>query len=117
MQYLCLIYHAEDVGPQPGGPDFPAFMQAYQTFTQEVVEKDMLVSGNALQPVATATTVSRETGKVEITDGPFAETKEQLGGYYLLECKDLYEALVYAAKIPSAEHGRIEVRPVVVWDD
>jgi len=65
---------------------------------------------------ATSTTVTRENGQVEVTDGPFAETKEQLGGYYLLDCKDIDEALDYAARIPSAAHGRVEVRPVMVFD-
>lgn len=116
MQYMCLIYSTENSGPQPGSAEWPAFMQAYQAFGKEARENGVMKTGDALQPVATATTVTRENGKIETTDGPFAETKEQLGGYYLLDCKDLDEALDYAAKIPSAEHGRIEVRPVVVWD-
>ena len=70
---------------------------------------------NQLQPAATATTVSVRGGKTETMDGSFAETKEQLGGYYLLDCTDLDEALKYAAMIPSAEHGRIEVRPIMVY--
>ena len=74
------------------------------------------VPGDALQPVATATTLAIRGGKTETVDGPFAETKEQLGGYYLLDCVDLDEALKYAAMIPTAEHGRIEVRPIIVFD-
>lgn len=117
MQYICLIYGADSVGPQPGTPEFPAYMQAYQTFTDLVQKDGVMVSGNALESVATATTVTLENGKVETTDGPFAETKEQLGGYYILDCKNLDDALKYAAKIPTAEHGRIEVRPVMVFDE
>ncbi len=116
MQYMCLIYAAENAGPKPGTPEFGPFMKGYQDFTDRVKEKGVLVHADALQPVGTATTVTMENGKLETTDGPFAETKEQLGGYYLLDCKDLDEALAYAAQIPSAQHGRVEVRPVVIWD-
>lgn len=116
MQFICLIYSGEGTGPQPGTPEFGAFMKGYQDFTTKVREEGKLVSGDALQPVSTATTVTLRDGKVDTTDGPFAETKEQLGGYYLLECNDLDEALKYAAMIPTAEYGRIEVRPIVVWD-
>jgi len=91
-------------------------MQAYQSFTKECVDGGVMNGGNALLPTSSSTTVTRENGKVEVTDGPFAETKEQLGGYYLLDCKDLDEALDYAAKIPTAAHGRVEVRPVMVLD-
>lgn len=74
------------------------------------------MAGDALQGSDTATTVSVREGKAETIDGPFAETKEQLGGYYLLDCTDMDEALKYAAMIPTSEFGRIEVRPVMVWD-
>jgi hypothetical protein len=117
MQYMCLIYSAEGQGPQPGTQAFSDYLAAYQAFTQSCVEGGVMKAGDALQPTSTATTVTREHGKLEITDGPFAETKEQLGGYYLLDCKDLDEALDYASRIPTAEHGRVEVRPVVVWDN
>jgi len=117
MQYMCLIYSTEGTGPQPGTPEFGAFMKGYMDFTAEVRESGAFVAGDALQPIATATTVSVENGKTMTTDGPFAETKEQLGGYYLLECKDLDEAIAHAAKIPSAAFGRIEVRPVMIWED
>lgn len=115
MQYLCLIYSAENAGPQYGSPEFGAFIQEYNDFTTQVNEDKVFVAGDALEPVATATCVTRENGKVETMDGPFAETKEQLGGYYLLDCKDLDEALKYAAMIPSAKYGRIEVRPIKVY--
>lgn len=116
MQYMCLIYAREGAGPQPGTPDFGGLMQAYQEFSETVVKAGVFVGGEALEDVASATTVTRENGKVETMDGPFAESKEQLGGYYILDCKDLDEALKYAAQIPSAEYGRIEVRPVMVFD-
>ena len=115
MQYLCLIYSSESVGPKPGSAEFPAFMQGYQEFTEEVKNNGMMVHADALQPVSTATTVTMENGKLEVTDGPFAETKETLGGYYLLECATLDEAIEQSAKIPTAKFGRIEIRPVMVW--
>ena len=116
MQYMLLIYSEEGAGPQPGSDEWGPFMQGYNDFTAEVRDAGKLVAGDALQPVATATTVSVRGGKTETVDGPFAETKEVLGGYYLLDCADLDEAMSYAAKIPTAEHGRIEVRPLVIWE-
>ena len=117
MQYMCLIYSAEGAGPQPGTPEFGPFMKGYMDFTAKVQGDGKFVAGDALQPVSTATTVSVSNGKAETIDGPFAETKEQLGGYYLLDCANLDEALEYAAMIPSAAYGRIEVRPVMVFDN
>ena len=116
MQYMCLIYSTEGTGPQPGTDEFGPFMQAYMDYTERMKSSGKLVSADALQPVATATTVSIRDGKMETVDGPFAETKEQLGGYYLLECDDLDEALKLAAEIPTANYGRIEVRPIMVFD-
>ncbi|MEP1206248.1 MAG: YciI family protein [Rhizobiaceae bacterium] len=116
MQYMCLIYAKEGVGPQPGTPEFGAFMKAYMDFGETVQKAGKFVAGDALQPVSTATSVAVRGGNTETTDGPFAETKEQLGGYYILDCDDLDEAIKYAAMIPSAEHGRIEVRPVMIFD-
>lgn len=117
MQYMCLIYSTEGSGPQPGTPEFGPFMQGYNDFTTDMRENGAFVAGDALQPIATATTVKVRDGKTITTDGPFAETKEQLGGYYLLDCKDLDDAIAKAAKIPTASYGRIEIRPVIVWDD
>ena len=116
MKYMCLIYTDEAKDPQPGTPEMDRLMQGYMAFTQDVREKGVMVSGDPLQPVATATTVRLRDGQVETTDGPFAETKEQLGGFYILDCKDLDEAIAYAARIPSAAHGSIEVRPILVFD-
>ena len=114
MQYLLMIYSAQGAGPEYGTPEFGKLMAGYQTMTAEARENNVLEGGEPLQGIETATTVRVRNGKTEITDGPFAETKEQLGGYYLLNCKDLDEALSYAAKIPTAEFGSIEVRPI--WD-
>ncbi len=116
MQYLMLIYNEETNPPQPGTPEGDAYMNEYMAFTEDVKQKNLMLGSNALEPVATATTVRVRDGKTEATDGPFAETKEQLGGYYLLDCKDLDEAIEYAAKIPSARAGSIEIRPVMLFD-
>lgn len=116
MQYMCLIYSAADAGPAPGTPEFGDYLKSYGDFTNMLQKKNAFIAGDALQPVATATTVTRENGSIETTDGPFAETKEQLGGYYLIECESLDIAIELAAQIPSAEHGRIEVRPVMTFD-
>jgi hypothetical protein len=88
-------------------------MNEYFSFTEDIRKNGKYVAGEALQPTATATTVRVRNGKVSTTDGPFAETKEQLGGFYMIEAKDLNDAIQVAAKIPSARLGAIEVRPVV----
>ena len=116
MQYLLLIYSAEDAGPQPGDSDFGQLLNDFFQFTQDVQDQGVFEAGQALENSSTATTVRIRNGKTEISDGPFAETKEVLGGFYILDCKDLDEALSYAAKIPTADHGVIEVRPVMVFD-
>jgi hypothetical protein len=109
MRYMCLIYASEN---HPDGQS-PDLMPAYMAFTQEVSEKKVMLAGDPLQPIGTATTVRVRNGKTATTDGPFAETKEALGGCYILDCKDLDEAIAYAAKIPSAKFGSIEVRPIM----
>ncbi len=116
MQYLFLIYGNEKDDPQPGTPEGDKLFNDYMKFGEEVKTNNVLLGSNALQPVATAPTVRVRNGKSATTDGPFAETKEQLGGYYLLDCKDLDEATEYAAKIPSATYGSIEIRPVMQFD-
>ena len=116
MQYLLLIYNDESKIPHPGTPDGDAYMNEYFAFTEDVKQKNLMLGSNALQPVATATTVRVRDGQTQSTDGPFAETKEQLGGYYLLDCKDLDEAIEHAARIPCARGGSIEVRPVMSFD-
>jgi hypothetical protein len=112
MRYLLLIYTPESVERNMPKEEMDAYMGGYFAFTKETRDRNLFVGGEALQSVSTATTVRVRDGQTVITDGPFAETKEQLGGYYLLDCKDLDEALEVAAKIPTAAHGSIEVRPV-----
>lgn len=114
MQYLLMIYSAEDAGPQPGDDDFMQMLGEYQKFTDEVEQAGVMLGGEALESTTTATTVRVRDGQSHITDGPFAETKEALGGYYLLDCKDLDEAIQYAAKIPSAAYGCVEIRPIMI---
>jgi hypothetical protein len=113
MKYLCLIYENEKNYETLSPADGEAIMAEYFAFTEGIRRSGQYVAGEALQPTQTATTVKVRNGKVSTTDGPFAETKEQLGGFYMIEAKDLNEAIQVAAKIPSARHGAIEVRPVV----
>jgi len=109
MQYLLLIYSAES---DDQNQDQSTLMADYGAFTQGIVQNGNFKSADRLRPVADATTVRVRDGKTLTTDGPFAETREQLGGYYLVEAKDLDEAIAIAAKVPTAKHGSIEVRPV-----
>jgi hypothetical protein len=113
MKYLCLIYENEKNWESLPPADSEAIMNEYFAFTEEIRKNGKYVAGEALQPTVTATTVRVRNGKVSTTDGPFAETKEQLGGFYMIEAKDLNDAIQVAAKIPSARFGAIEVRPVV----
>jgi hypothetical protein len=112
MKYLCLIYDEEKKLQAMTKSEMDGLMQEYFTFTHEIQASGHLLGGNDLQPVRTATTVRVRGGKVSTTDGPFAETKEQLGGYYLIEATDLNAAIQVAARIPSAKLGSIEVRPI-----
>jgi hypothetical protein len=116
MQYLLTIYGDESVWENADPQDGAQVIAAYDAFTREAEAAGALLGGEGLQPTATATTVRVRDGERLLTDGPFAETKEQLGGFYLLECKDLDEAIEWAAKIPGAEHGSVEVRPVMDYD-
>ena len=112
MQYMLLIY--ADPASQP---EFGTEMNAgYMAFNAKAKAAGVLKAGDALQPVTTATSIRVRGGKTETMDGPFAETKEHLAGYYLLDCKDLDEALAYAAEIPGAKIGTIEIRPVQVFN-
>ena len=117
MKYALLIYDKEENFDEASPEEKEAVMAGYYAFGEEVKEKKAFLGGEALQSVKTASCVHVRDGKVIITDGPFAETKEQLGGFYLLDCKDLDEALAYAAKIPSGKTGRIEVRPILTFDE
>ncbi len=113
MKYLCLIYDEEQKLSAMSKTESDAFMREYFEFTESIRKSGNYVAGEALQPVSTATTVRVRNGKLSSTDGPFAETKEQLGGFYLIDAKDLNEAMQVASRIPSARLGSIEVRPVV----
>jgi hypothetical protein len=115
MKYLCLIYDNEKTMSAMPQSESAAFMGEYFAFTDNVQKSGHYVAGEALQPVQTATTVRIRNGKVSTTDGPFAETKEQLGGFYLIEARDLNDALQVASKIPSARTGSIEVRPIMTF--
>jgi hypothetical protein len=108
MEYVLLIY-GDETAAHTGSPEMLA---RFGEFTEEVVRRGVMRGGNRLRTTSAATTVRVRDGKTVTTDGPFAETKEQLGGFYLLDCKDLDEALELAAKIPAAESGSVEVRPV-----
>jgi hypothetical protein len=113
MRYLLAIYGDEQAFATATEADMAAVEDAYNTFTKDIVDRGLFQSGEALQPTATATTVRVRDGRTLTTDGPFAETKEQLGGYYLIDCKNLDEAIEVAARIPGAAQGSIEVRPVM----
>ena len=111
MRYIALIYANEASDPAFDTPERASMRAEYGTLTQEMVGANVLSAGAGLQPTSTATTVRVRDGKTITTDGPFAETREQLGGYYVLECKDLDEAIQWASKMPTARWGSIEIRP------
>ncbi|HEY4671365.1 MAG TPA: YciI family protein [Gemmatimonadaceae bacterium] len=113
MKYLCLIYEEEKRFTQVSKPELDKVMSEYGALTEDLKKNGQYVAGFQLQPTDAATTVRSRNGKVSTTDGPFAETKEQLGGAYLIEAKDLNEAVQVASRIPSARFGSIEVRPIV----
>lgn len=116
MQYLLLIYGEEGQEPAPDSPEFGPWMGRWAAVSETFVKDGVMQGGNALNPVSTATSVKVREGKTETMDGPFAETKEQLGGYYLLDCPDLDSAVKYAAMLPAAEYGTIEIRPIMTFD-
>jgi hypothetical protein len=116
MQYLLLIYEDEKKWSAKTEAEKGAIFGEYGTYTAAIKKSGNFVAGEALQPIATATSVRVRDGKPLTTDGPFAETREQLGGYYLVEAKNLDEAISLAARIPAARDGTIEIRPVLVFD-
>jgi hypothetical protein len=116
MKYLCLIYDNEPQLARMSKTEADAFMGEYFAFTDAIRKSGHYLGGEALQPVGTATTIRIRNGKMSTTDGPFAETKEQLGGFYLIEAKDLDDAIEVASRIPSARYGSIELRPIMVFD-
>ncbi|HLQ32997.1 MAG TPA: YciI family protein [Chloroflexota bacterium] len=112
-RYMALIYSSEATNPKSGTPELDKRHAAYGAFTEEVQKAGIMKAGDGLMPTSMATTVRVRDAKTLTTDGPFAETKEQLAGYYAFECKDLDEAIKWAAKIPDAANGSIEVRPIM----
>ncbi len=116
MKYLCLIYDDEKkLGARPKG-EVDTMHGEYMAYTKDIRRSGHYVAGEALQSVQAATTIRVRNGKMSTTDGPFAETKEQLGGFYLIEARDLNEAIQVGARIPSVRTGSIEVRPIRVMD-
>ena len=113
MQYLLLIYGNENVFGKMTEAEHGKISQEYGEYTQSIAKSGHFKGGNELDRTSTATTVRMRDGKRLVTDGPFAETKEQLGGYYLVEAKNLDDAIALAARIPSARWGSIEVRPII----
>jgi hypothetical protein len=112
MNYLLLIYNSEAEENTMSEADIKTLVGEYTEFTKSIVQSGAFKAADRLRPVTSASTVRIRNGKMAITDGPFAETREQLGGYYLIEAKNLDEATAIAARIPGARTGSIEVRPV-----
>jgi hypothetical protein len=113
MRYLCLIYEDETLYERMPKDEMDQVFGEYFAFSDQIKKSGHHLGGEPLQPTATATTVRVRNGKISTTDGPFAETKEQLGGFYLIEAKDLNEAIQLAARIPGARYGSVEVRPIM----
>jgi len=116
MQYLLLIYHNESEWEKLGPSQQAAIYREYRELIQRLAATGKYLAGDELKPTTTATTVRVRDGRQSITDGPFAETKEQLGGYFLVNAADLDEAIAIAAEIPSARDGSIEIRPVAIQE-
>jgi hypothetical protein len=116
MQYLLMIYQNEVEYAKNDAATSQKMLGEYQTFTQSIIQSGAFKAGDRLQPTTTATTVRVRDGKTLTTDGPFAETREQLAGYYMVDAKDLDSAIAIAARIPGARIGSIEVRPVWVYN-
>jgi hypothetical protein len=116
VKYMLLLYSAPDAGPAPDSPEMEAQMGRWFAVTDEMATAGVLVAGDALQPATTATTLRERDGEVLLTDGPFAETKEILGGYYIVDVPDLDAATEWAARMPLAPYGSVEIRPVQELD-
>ena len=115
MKYMLTLYAAPGAEPAPGTPDFDAMMGEYMSLGEGMPGVATFLAGEGLQGVETATTVRKRNDRVETMDGPFAETREHLGGFYLIEAADLEAALRFAAAIPAARYGSVEVRPVMEY--
>jgi hypothetical protein len=117
MRYMLIILGDESRLANLSDEERAANGARWADYTKELVDSGAFVSGDGLQSVTTATTLRVEHGERVLTDGPFAETKEQIGGFYVIECKDLDEAIDWAAKLPHAENGTTEIRPVMEYVD
>ncbi|MEM7029988.1 MAG: YciI family protein [Chloroflexota bacterium] len=113
MKYMLLIYSDESLSAHLSQSKMSDLVTQYASYTKEMVEAGVFIATEGLQPTATATTVTRKSGDILTTHGPFAETKEQLGGFYLISCDNLDEAMAWASKCPTATVGSIEIRPVM----
>ena len=116
MRYMALIYGNEAASAAMNEAERQAEMVAYNALGELAGSRGAMLSGEALVPTSSATTVKVRDGKLLVTDGPFAETKEQLSGFYLLKCDNLDQAIELASQIPGAQTGLVELRPVVEWD-
>ena len=114
MQYMALIYSDETEWATLSGEDRDAIYERYRALSQEAQEAGVMAGGNELGPTRDATTVRVRSDETLVTDGPYAEVKEALGGYFLFECESMDHALDWAARIPAAEHGAVEIRPVYI---
>ena len=112
MKYMFLLYGDESRWAEVTPEELQEVMQAYEVFSREVTEAGVFVSGEPLEVTSAATTVRVRDGEPVLSDGPFAETREQLGGFYVLECRDLDDAVRWATKIPAVNEGSVEIRPV-----
>ncbi len=113
MPYMLLIYHSESAKPVFGDPNFDSHTASLRAFVQEMSGRGILISGQTLEPIGMATTVQVRHGQTETIIGSMTEPPEQLGGFYIMDCRDLDDAIQCAAKIPAATYGRIEIRPMV----
>ncbi len=113
MRYLLLLYSADDAGPADGTPEQAASMKKWFEYTEDLDKAGVLLGGDPLHGIDTATTLSRKTGERLLTDGPFAETKEILGGYYMIDVESIDEAVEWADKCPLVDWGSVEIRPVM----
>ena len=116
MKFMLMLYGDESLWADASPEELAASMERFDAFDRELTAAGVLAGGEGLEPSAAATTVRRSGGEVMLTDGPFAETREQIGGFYVLDCADLDEAIRWASKVPELEHGVVEVRPVIDYE-
>lgn len=116
MKFMLMLYGDEAQYSDATPEQLAQSMARFEAFDRELTEAGVLAGGEGLEPSSTATTVRRSAGEVMLTDGPFAETREQLGGFYVLDCADLDEAIRWASKVPELENGSVEVRPVIDYE-